>query len=63
MPRETVTKRVGASTRRAQPIQKREKRRAEMKDTRRVAVTNEAKRRRGVNERRSWMRRKVCGGW
>ena len=60
MPSETVTKRVGTSTRSAVPIQKSEKKRAVTKDKRIVAIEKEAKRATGVKERMNWMERKDC---
>ncbi len=57
IPSETVTNKVGTRTRRAAPIQKREKIRAAMKEKRTVARTKDANRAIGVKERRIWMKR------
>lgn len=51
-------KSTGTRTKRAAPIQKREKSRALMKEKRMVAMVKEVKSSRGVKERRSWIRRK-----
>jgi hypothetical protein len=50
-------KSVGTRTRSAMPIQKREKRRAVMKERARAPSTNERKRATGVKERRNWISR------
>jgi tRNA A37 methylthiotransferase MiaB len=55
MPHDTVTKRVGRRIMRAVPTQKREKRRAVVKEMRMVATEKEAKRARGRKEKASWM--------
>jgi len=41
------------------PVQKREKRRAVMRESASVPATKEKKRRSGVRERRNWMLRKA----
>jgi hypothetical protein len=53
-------KSVGMRTRSATPIQKSEKTRAVMRETRSVPTVKETKSARGVKERRSWMTRNVC---
>jgi len=60
MPVETVIKSVGTSTSRATPIQKSEKRAADMNETSTTPITKEAKRATGVKEKRNWMNRKVA---
>jgi hypothetical protein len=57
IPSDTVMKSVGTRTRSAMPIQKREKRRAVMKERARAPSTNERKRATGVKERRNWISR------
>ena len=51
---------VGIRRRRATPIQKSENRSAVMRDRDKMPRTKEAKRRRGVRERDSWIARKDC---
>lgn len=60
IPRETVMKRVGTSTRRATPIQKSENTSAVIRERRSVPIVKERKSARGVKERRSWMKRNAC---
>jgi len=59
MPKLTVMKRVGMRTSSATPIQKREKTSAVTNERRIVPIAKEAKSRRGVADRRSWMARNV----
>jgi hypothetical protein len=61
MPRDTVTKSVGTSTRSATPIQKSEKSRAVINASRTVPMTKEAKRAMGVKESTIWMNKKAYG--
>jgi hypothetical protein len=59
MPSETVTKSVGTRRRSAMPIQKREKRRAVMKERASVPRAKARNRAMGVNERTNWIRTKA----
>jgi hypothetical protein len=52
-------KRVGTRTSKATPIQKRENKRAVMRESRTTPMVKDAKSARGVKERRSWVKRNV----